>query len=227
MGSTVGTEVPLKWSHWQQPSCGCGMGYGCTLCSGPALARGAGRLLVRTLAGSSKLCLLFLDLVSILACGFPFLGPCGRRLVGAAGKEDPGRAWDTGAAKKPLCFQGAALATCHRGLVVWWEEGNHVCVCVYACVHMFTVTGCANCVCSLHVQVVSGMNYFLDVKLGRTTCTKSQTNLDSCPFHDQPHLKRVCACWEQGWGCPWGHVTAVAGDVMGKGACVHMTAVCL
>lgn len=43
MGSTVGTEVPLKWSHWQQPSCGCGMGYGCTLCSGPALARGAGR----------------------------------------------------------------------------------------------------------------------------------------------------------------------------------------
>uniref|UniRef100_A0A8C2R7F4 Cystatin domain-containing protein n=1 Tax=Capra hircus TaxID=9925 RepID=A0A8C2R7F4_CAPHI len=43
-------------------------------------------------------------------------------------------------------------------------------------------------------QVVSGMNYFLDVKLGRTTCTKSQTNLDSCPFHDQPHLKREKLC---------------------------------
>ena len=76
-------------------------------------------------------------------------------------------------------------------------------------------------------QVVSGMNYFLDVELGRTTCTKSQANLDSCPFHNQPHLKRVCVCWGQGWGCPWGHVTAVAGGVMGKGGCVHMTAVCL
>ena len=203
------------------------MGYGRTLCSVPALAWGAGRFLVRTLAGSSKLCLLFLDLVSMLACGFPFLGPCGRLLIGAAGKEVPGRAWDTGAVKRPLCFQGAALATCDHGLGVWWEECNHVCVCVCVCVCMFTVTGCANCVCSLHIQVVSGMNYFLDVELGRTTCTKSQANLDSCPFHNQPHLKRVCACWGQRWGCPWGHVTAVAGGMIGKDARVHMTAVCL
>lgn len=109
------------------------MGYGRTLCSVPALAWGAGWLLVHTLASSSKLCLLFLDLVSMLACGFPFLGPCGRCLVGAAGKEVPGRAWDTGADGRPLCFQGVALATSDHGLGVWWEEGNHVYVCVRAC----------------------------------------------------------------------------------------------
>ena len=52
---------------------------------------------------------------------------------------------------------------------------------------------CCKRVCSLRVQVVSGMNYFLDVEVGRTTCTKSQANLDNCPFHDQPHLKKVHA----------------------------------
>ena len=46
-----------------------------------------------------------------------------------------------------------------------------------------------------HKQVVSGMNYFLDVQLGRTTCTKSQANLDNCPFHDQPHLKVYVVPW--------------------------------
>ena len=33
-----------------------------------------------------------------------------------------------------------------------------------------------------HKQVVSGMNYFLDVQLGRTTCTKSQANLRQLSF---------------------------------------------
>ncbi|KAF6087700.1 cystatin C [Phyllostomus discolor] len=42
-------------------------------------------------------------------------------------------------------------------------------------------------------QVVAGLNYFLDVEIGRTTCTKSQPNLASCPFHIQPHLRKVCA----------------------------------
>ena len=52
-------------------------------------------------------------------------------------------------------------------------------------------------------QVVSGMNYFLDVELGRTTCTKSQANLDSCPFHNQPHLKREKLCSFQVYVVPW------------------------
>ncbi|KAG8516814.1 Cystatin-C, partial [Galemys pyrenaicus] len=38
-------------------------------------------------------------------------------------------------------------------------------------------------------QVVAGMNYFLDVEMGRTTCTKSQSNLDTCPFHDKRNLR--------------------------------------
>lgn len=46
--------------------------------------------------------------------------------------------------------------------------------------------------CCRHLQVVAGMNYFLDVEIGRTTCTKSQPNLTSCPFHEPPHLS-VCA----------------------------------
>ncbi|XP_070935006.1 cystatin-SA-like [Macaca nemestrina] len=40
-------------------------------------------------------------------------------------------------------------------------------------------------------QVVAGMNYFLDVELGRTTCTKSQPNLDTCAFHEQPELQKI------------------------------------
>uniref|UniRef100_A0A8C8ZMT3 Cystatin C n=1 Tax=Prolemur simus TaxID=1328070 RepID=A0A8C8ZMT3_PROSS len=52
-------------------------------------------------------------------------------------------------------------------------------------------------------QVVAGMNYFLDVKIGRTTCTKSQPNLDNCPFHEQPHLKREELCSFQIYTVPW------------------------
>ena len=37
------------------------------------------------------------------------------------------------------------------------------------------------------------MNYFLEVEIGRTTCTKSQANLDNCPFPNQPDLQKVCA----------------------------------
>lgn len=63
---------------------------------------------------------------------------------------------------------------------------------------------CCKGVCSLHVQVVSGMNYFLDVEIGRTTCTKSQDNLDNCPFHDQPQLKKVRGLMGAGVGVPMG-----------------------
>uniref|UniRef100_A0A2K5J5K9 Cystatin domain-containing protein n=1 Tax=Colobus angolensis palliatus TaxID=336983 RepID=A0A2K5J5K9_COLAP len=52
---------------------------------------------------------------------------------------------------------------------------------------------CALQVVRARKQIVAGVNYFLDVELGQTTCTKTQPNLDNCPFHDQPHLKRVCA----------------------------------
>ncbi|XP_036274627.1 cystatin-C [Pipistrellus kuhlii] len=52
-------------------------------------------------------------------------------------------------------------------------------------------------------QVVAGMNYFLDVKIGRTTCTKSQPNLAACPFHEQPNLKKEALCSFQIYTVPW------------------------
>ncbi|KAF6284219.1 cystatin C [Rhinolophus ferrumequinum] len=52
-------------------------------------------------------------------------------------------------------------------------------------------------------QVVAGMNYFLDVEIGRTTCTKSQPNLASCPFHDQPRLMKKAFCSFQIYSVPW------------------------
>ncbi|XP_032727942.1 cystatin-C-like [Lontra canadensis] len=52
-------------------------------------------------------------------------------------------------------------------------------------------------------QVVAGMNYFLEVEIGRTRCTKSQPNLDSCPFHDQPHLMMKTLCSFQIHTVPW------------------------
>ncbi|XP_007535280.2 cystatin-C-like [Erinaceus europaeus] len=52
-------------------------------------------------------------------------------------------------------------------------------------------------------QVVSGLNYFLDVELGRTTCTKSHPNLADCPFYDQPQLKKRTICSFHIYTVPW------------------------
>ncbi|XP_060027674.1 cystatin-C-like [Erinaceus europaeus] len=52
-------------------------------------------------------------------------------------------------------------------------------------------------------QVVSGLNYFLDVELGQTTCTKSHPNLVNCPFYDQPRLKKRTFCSFHIYSVPW------------------------
>ncbi|EPQ02723.1 Cystatin-C [Myotis brandtii] len=52
-------------------------------------------------------------------------------------------------------------------------------------------------------ELVAGLNYFLDVEIGRTTCTKSQPNLASCPFHVQPHLRKEALCSFQVYTVPW------------------------
>ncbi|KAM6144400.1 cystatin-C-like [Erethizon dorsatum] len=52
-------------------------------------------------------------------------------------------------------------------------------------------------------QLVAGVNYFLEVEIGRTTCTKSQPNLADCPFHEEPHLKRNSVCSFQIYTVPW------------------------
>ncbi|XP_057559954.1 cystatin-C-like [Hippopotamus amphibius kiboko] len=52
-------------------------------------------------------------------------------------------------------------------------------------------------------QVVAGINYFLDVEIGRTTCTKSQPILDKCPLNNDPHLKTKQLCTFQVYVVPW------------------------
>uniref|UniRef100_A0A5F9CA48 Cystatin C n=1 Tax=Oryctolagus cuniculus TaxID=9986 RepID=A0A5F9CA48_RABIT len=51
--------------------------------------------------------------------------------------------------------------------------------------------------------IVSGVKYYLDVLIGRTTCTKTQTNLANCPFHDQPDLQRKMLCSFEIYSVPW------------------------
>ncbi|XP_006888641.1 PREDICTED: cystatin-C-like [Elephantulus edwardii] len=52
-------------------------------------------------------------------------------------------------------------------------------------------------------QIVSGVKYYLDMEIGRTMCTKSQPNLATCPFHDQPPLKKKVLCSFQVYTVPW------------------------
>nr|XP_055122586.1 cystatin-D [Symphalangus syndactylus] len=49
-------------------------------------------------------------------------------------------------------------------------------------------------VMAAYQQIVDGVNYYFNVKFGRTICTKSQSNLDNCPFNDQPKLKEEEFC---------------------------------
>uniref|UniRef100_A0A8C8WAC4 Cystatin domain-containing protein n=1 Tax=Panthera leo TaxID=9689 RepID=A0A8C8WAC4_PANLE len=52
-------------------------------------------------------------------------------------------------------------------------------------------------------QVVAGINYFLDVEIGQTKCTKSEPNKESCPFYEQPDLLRKKLCSFQIYTVPW------------------------
>ncbi|XP_017396940.1 cystatin-S-like [Cebus imitator] len=52
-------------------------------------------------------------------------------------------------------------------------------------------------------QTVAGTNYFFDVEIGRTTCTKSQPNLDTCPFREQPEQQKKQFCSFQINEVPW------------------------
>ncbi|XP_054324058.1 cystatin-S-like [Pongo pygmaeus] len=52
-------------------------------------------------------------------------------------------------------------------------------------------------------QIMAGMNYFFDVEVGRTICTKSQLNLDTCAFHEQPELQKKQLCSFEIYEVPW------------------------
>ncbi|XP_054324038.1 cystatin-SA-like [Pongo pygmaeus] len=52
-------------------------------------------------------------------------------------------------------------------------------------------------------QIVAGTNYFFDIEVGRTICTKSQPNLDTCAFHEQPELQKKQLCSFTIYEVPW------------------------
>ncbi|XP_076970448.1 cystatin-C-like [Tamandua tetradactyla] len=58
-------------------------------------------------------------------------------------------------------------------------------------------------------QIVSGVNYFMDVLIGRTTCTKSQPNLATCPFHEEGQLSKKSHCSFQVYTVPWMNTTSL------------------
>uniref|UniRef100_A0A8C0ZSA4 Cystatin domain-containing protein n=1 Tax=Castor canadensis TaxID=51338 RepID=A0A8C0ZSA4_CASCN len=43
-------------------------------------------------------------------------------------------------------------------------------------------------------QIVAGILYYLKIELGRTTCTKSQSDLSDCPFSEPPNLQKKDVC---------------------------------
>ncbi|KAM7327158.1 hypothetical protein ACRRTK_013525 [Alexandromys fortis] len=59
-------------------------------------------------------------------------------------------------------------------------------------------------------QVVGGMNYYLKIKLGRTTCPKGQSvDLDGCPFNEQPDQQERAICNFEINTVPWENETSM------------------
>ncbi|XP_067421449.1 cystatin-C [Emydura macquarii macquarii] len=52
-------------------------------------------------------------------------------------------------------------------------------------------------------QIVSGIKYYLDVKVGRTTCTKSDSEDKECAFHEGPELAKHVTCSFVVYTVPW------------------------
>ncbi|XP_019371700.1 PREDICTED: cystatin-like [Gavialis gangeticus] len=52
-------------------------------------------------------------------------------------------------------------------------------------------------------QIVAGVKYILEVELGRTTCTKSATDLQSCAFHKEPEMAKRVTCNFEVLSVPW------------------------
>ncbi|NWH80260.1 CYT protein, partial [Piaya cayana] len=52
-------------------------------------------------------------------------------------------------------------------------------------------------------QIVSGVKYIMKVEIGRTTCPKPATDLQSCAFHDAPHMAKHSVCDFVVYTVPW------------------------
>ncbi|NXP55801.1 CYT protein, partial [Heliornis fulica] len=52
-------------------------------------------------------------------------------------------------------------------------------------------------------QIVSGIKYIMKVEIGRTTCPKPATDLQSCAFHDTPQMAKHITCNFVVYTVPW------------------------
>ncbi|KAK1192445.1 CYT protein, partial [Pygoscelis papua] len=52
-------------------------------------------------------------------------------------------------------------------------------------------------------QIVSGIKYIMKVEIGRTTCPKPATDLQSCAFHDAPQMAKHTICDFVVYTIPW------------------------
>ncbi|XP_032275991.1 cystatin-F [Phoca vitulina] len=54
------------------------------------------------------------------------------------------------------------------------------------------------------LQIVKGLKYMLHMKIGRTSCKKTQHPiLDNCDFQTNDTLKRTFSCYTEVWVIPW------------------------
>ncbi|NWS71370.1 CYT protein, partial [Crotophaga sulcirostris] len=52
-------------------------------------------------------------------------------------------------------------------------------------------------------QIVAGIKYIMKVEMGRTTCTKPATDLQSCAFHNAPQMAKRTVCDFVVYTIPW------------------------
>ncbi|KAM4694297.1 uncharacterized protein O3C94_004751 [Discoglossus pictus] len=62
---------------------------------------------------------------------------------------------------------------------------------------------------SVQRQVVAGLNYIMEVEIGRTQCTKPASNLDQCELHTQEDLAKRFACKFVVYDIPWRKKTSL------------------
>nr|XP_060630054.1 cystatin-like [Anolis sagrei ordinatus] len=58
-------------------------------------------------------------------------------------------------------------------------------------------------VLSVSKQIVAGVKYKIDAQVGRTTCPKSEANLETCAFHETAELARRVTCHFEVYTVPW------------------------
>ncbi|KFQ94267.1 Cystatin, partial [Nipponia nippon] len=56
-------------------------------------------------------------------------------------------------------------------------------------------------------QIVAGIKYIMKVEIGRTTCPKPATDLQSCAFHDVPQMAKHAICNFVVYVIPWQNET--------------------